>query len=323
LIRRSIFGTAAIEGNTLDEAQVGDILAGKTHAEPGKFELEISNLKKAYGRYADYPAQTEPLDLSEETIKDIHSLITQGLAGKENIPGQYRNAEVKVGDVEHGGVYTPPKILADIKLLMTEFTAWINSPEIKALHPGVRACLAHYHLGLIHPFRDGNGRTARLVEAMMLSASGLRFLPKMLSNYYYKNIHEYFTAFRDTEKNKSFVVNPFIVFFCKGFNSAAYELKSAVDSLARKLALPAYFLILRNERRINDRQLNLLQIMQETGKPISLVSLYSDAICKNLYAKVSEQTARRDLKKLLEMNLLRRDGQEYALNPESFEKPRP
>jgi len=141
LIRRSIFGTAAIEGNTLDEAQVGDILAGKTHAEPGEFELEISNLKKAYGRYADYPAQTEPLDLSEETIKDIHSLITQGLANKENIPGQYRNAEVKVGDVEHGGVYTPPKILADIKTLMAEFTDWINCAEIKALPAGIRAGL--------------------------------------------------------------------------------------------------------------------------------------------------------------------------------------
>jgi Fic family protein len=177
-------------------------------------------------------------------------------------------------------------------------------------------------LALIHPFQDGNGRTARLVEAMMLSASGLRFLPKMLSNYYYKNIHGYFIAFRDSEKSRTFDVNPFIKFFCKNLDSAVRELKSKVGGMALKIALPAYFFILRNEKRINERQLNLLQIMRETTKPICLASLYSDAVFKALYAKVSEQTARRDLNKLLGLNLLRRTGRFYELNLESFAEPR-
>jgi Fic family protein len=96
------------------------------------------------------------------------------------MPGQYRNHIVKVGNADHGNVYTPPKCLADIENLMREFLEWINSDSITSLNPILRAGLAHYNMGLIHPFGDGNGRTARLIEALLMKSSGIRYVPIML-----------------------------------------------------------------------------------------------------------------------------------------------
>ena len=110
VIRRSIFGTAAIEGNPLTEEQVQGVLElspeGKSPIEE-RAEREIANLRVAY-RILD-EAETEDHRISEGLIRRIHKLITLGIEHPENIPGKYRGHIVKVGDKDHGGVYTPPK----------------------------------------------------------------------------------------------------------------------------------------------------------------------------------------------------------------------
>ena len=123
---------------------------------------------------------------------------------------------MKVGNEEHGGVYTPPKILDDIKNLMKEFIDWINSPDVLQEDPVIRAACAHYYFALIHPFGDGNGRTARAIEAILLRSSGFRFVYNMLSNFYYKNIDDYFWSFSLAGRNKEGDITPFLEFFRKG-----------------------------------------------------------------------------------------------------------
>ncbi|RLC05410.1 MAG: hypothetical protein DRH90_06090 [Deltaproteobacteria bacterium] len=98
-------------------------------------------------------------------ISDVHRLITHGIDIELNNPGVYRNHKVQVGNRNHGGVYTPPKCLPDINKLMTVFCEWINSEELVKLYPPIRAALTHYYLGLVHPFGDGNGRTARILDS--------------------------------------------------------------------------------------------------------------------------------------------------------------
>mgnify|MGYP002399908374 CR=1 FL=1 len=95
---------------------------------------------------------------------------------------QRKNAG-QAGNTAHGGIYTPPKILEDVRNLMKEFIQWINSDEIVRLSLFVRASLVHYHFCLIHPFWAGNGRTARLIEALMLQSAGIDYdVPRALSS---------------------------------------------------------------------------------------------------------------------------------------------
>ena len=315
-VRRSIFGTAAIEGNPLKEEEVEKILSMEEGSRMIKqAEREILNLKKAYDDVGGLAPSGPEFEVTEAAIRKIHCIITSDIEHKYNVPGGYRREDVKVGNAEHGGTYRPPKALDDIKKLMGEFIAWINSKEVINALPPVRAALAHYHLALIHPFGDGNGRTARLVEAMILHQAGFKYVPVMLSNYYYKNIDEYFWAFSNARKNEEHDVTPFVDFMLRGLVDALKEIKQGITFFIRKFTLHDYYDFLVNGRKITKRQHDLLLLLLDDGRIFKLPDLFSGPPFSLLYNGVTERTARRDLKRLLDGELLKKgEGNAYELN---------
>jgi Fic family protein len=321
LIRRSIFGTAALEGNPLKEEEVGRIIGDTGQPQKSaRAEQEIRNLKAAYQFIRELsPASTPPV-IDEALIKKVHALVTAKIEHPDNVPGLYRNHKVQVGDKDHGGVYTPPKCLPDIEKLMQEFILWINSDQMLATNPYFRAALAHYHLGLIHPFSDGNGRVARIIEALLLRLSGQKYVPTMLSNYYYRNMDEYFRAFSSTRKDKESDVSLFIKFVLKGVIDSLEEIKNRITYFIRRLALRDHYAALHREKAIIQRQHDLLTMLLQLqdAKPFSLQDLFNTPSMNTLYRNVSERTARRDLKKLLEMNLLTCVDDQHTLNIEAL-----
>lgn len=317
LIRKSIFGTAAIEGNPLSEEAVKKILTEEEKKKATeKAEKQIQNLKQAYRLIRETPLSGELFLLQEDLIKKMHAIITDGSEDEKNTPGQYRNHLVKVGNEEHGGVYTPPKILEDIKNLMKEFVAWINSPELIKQDPVIRAALTHYYFALVHPFGDGNGRTARALEAMMLRSSGFRFVYNMLSNFYYKHIDEYFWAFSLSERNKENSVTPFLEFFLKGLLASLEEIRLRIFALIREFTLKDYYAFLQRQKSITQRQYDFITMLLRMGKPVALKDLFDNEQLRLIYRNVTERTARRDLKSLTEQGLLKLDSDSsvYALN---------
>ena len=321
IIIKSIFSTAAIEGNQLSEERVAEIVKkppGKETAQ--RAEKEIRNLKQAYDIIKSFQPTQSPILLEEETIKEIHAIVTQDIEHPHNIPGQYRNHTVEVGNEEHGGIYRPPKILKDIESLMKEFIAWINSEEILQLDPVLRSSLAHYHLGLIHPFSDGNGRTARIIEAMMLQSRGFRFVPVMLSNYYYRNINDYFRAFSYSIHGEDHDVTPFLEFTASGFLHSLNTIRGIIFYFIRRFALQDYYRHMKKNRKISQRQLDLLNMLLDHHRSITIPDLFNTSPFDVLYRKASERTARRDLKKLLDENLLTLNDKKYELNLRALEK---
>lgn len=323
IIKRSIFGTAAIEGNPLTEKKVAEIISsGEIEASREKDEIEITNLKNAYAAVRELDS-TPDFFLTETVIKKIHKTITHNIKHPANQPGYYRSSRVQVGDREHGGVYTPPKCFDDVKHLMQEFIAWINSPEIVALPPQIRAALAHYHFALIHPFDDGNGRTARLIEAMVLKAAGMRFVPVMLSNYYYLHLDDYFKAFSITRQNKDHDVTHFLRFVLAALVKSLDEIKTNITWLILKFTLKDYYGFLKEKKGLTQRQYDFLRIaLDNTIKNITIKALYSSPALRILYRHVSERTARRDLEKLCEMGLIREQkDKSYELDLRALNKP--
>ena len=306
IVRRSIFGTAALEGNPLTEEKVGEIISKPTRENTTeRAEKEIRNLKLAYDRVAVANVEGPQLKVTEKRIKQIHATITSGIEGGHNVPGTYRNHTVKVGDREHGGTYTPPKCLADIEALMSEYEQWINSNEVFLLDPFIRAALAHYHLGLIHPFGDGNGRTARLVEALILRVAGIKYVPVMLSNFYYRNMDDYFLTFSNARKNKENDVTTFLEFALRGAVESLNEIKERITFFVRKFALRDYYDYLRQQRKITQRQHDfLIMLLDSYLGAFSLRDMHEVAPLMVLYRTVSRRTARRDLKKLQGLKLL-------------------
>lgn len=329
LLRSSIFGTAAIEDNPLSKEEVVDLLnKGEGTKYPEKFEIEIFNLKVAYEiliSKKELLGEGEVLLLDEEAIKILHGAITDGLEAEDNMPGKYRNKSVEVGDKAYGGVYRPPGKIFTIKELMKEFVLWMNSEELRKIPAPMRAALAHYYLGLIHPFGDGNGRTARLVEALILTHAGFKYAPKMLSNFYYKNKNDYFSVFSETHKGakkKEYDVTPFVLFVLRGLVESLKEVKGRVIYIIRRLTLHDYYDSLRDIKSITKRQHDLLMLLLEYSKPFKLEDLSIVPMFIILYRNVTERTARRDLEKLVKLRLLSLSKDRvYELNFDALSRP--
>lgn len=313
---RSIAGTAGIENNPITESDVKKLAEGKNvDGYSKKHKQEILNLLKVYKILTEVQFD-HPLKVNETFIKSIHKDITQDVEHEYNIPGNYRNNQVFVGDSAHGGTYKPPKILKDIENLMKEFLNWINSEEILSINPILRAALAHYHLCLIHPFADGNGRTARFLEAILLKSAGITYALKELSNYYYRNIDEYYIGFSNSIKlQKENDISPFLEVMLTGSVHSLKEIKGNVVDFIRLLSLKDYFGFLFNKKKLTKRQYNFLLILLKNFNEFIFNDLYEDPMFKTLYGEVSKQTARRDIKKFESLKIIKKDeNNQYSLN---------
>lgn len=315
IITTSITGTASIDGNPYTEDDIRneiDKLSTKNYSDNHK--IEIQNLISAYNSLENFEHSGDKFIVTEEFIKELHLYLTKELTYNGNTPGAYRDRLVKVGSQELGGVYRPPASKNDIEQLMGSFIEWINSEELLAASPFVRAALAHYHLSLIHPFFAGNGRTARLLEAYILHAANIRHVSKMLAGYYYRNTDRYFLAFSKA-KRKSKDTTPFLQFVLEAVNACLDELKNRVYGCLYDLTMREYLNIMKTDGDLNERQYELVMLMMEEDADISLPRLQTDKPFVYLYKGVTEQTARRDIKKLCDINLLKsEDGKNWSLS---------
>lgn len=311
----SIAGTAAIEGNPITKKDVQKIAQGENVAiYTKKDQQEIKNLIKAYNFLSSIAFSDKPFLVTQEVICELHKIITSNVPDESNIPGKYRNGIVYVGDTLHGGRYTPPKILQDIKNLMREFTEWINSNKLIQCNPFIRASLAHYYFATIHPFWDGNGRTARLLEALLLESAHIQYVPHELSNYYYRNVDEYYIAFAQSIKLKK-NATPFLKFCLQGSVESLERIKETIIFCIRKFTLRDFYRFERREKKLTSRQVELLDILLDHPVSFSLRDLHEQKPFSILYRSVTTQTARRDIKKLLaQKKILPDNDKKYALN---------
>lgn len=159
-----IYNSNAIEGSTLTlkETQLiletGLTIGGKSLRE----HFEVINHKEAI-EYVQALATGEA-PITPFHVRQIHKLVLTRIDDEE--AGQYRNLPVRITGTAH----QPPGSW-EVPHLMSEWGDWLNGPAL-ALHPIERAALAHYRLVAIHPFIDGNGRTARLVMNLLLMREG-------------------------------------------------------------------------------------------------------------------------------------------------------
>lgn len=168
---RFTYNSNAIEGNTLTQTETemvlekGITVGGKTLIE----HLEVVGHRDAID-FIQELAQANTL-LRAFEIRQIHALIMQAISREE--AGQYRRIGVQSAGTGH--VYPPPHLLEG---LMADFVDWLTHPSFaerlprRKLHPLEFATEAHLRFVSIHPFRDGNGRTARLLMNLLLIQAG-------------------------------------------------------------------------------------------------------------------------------------------------------
>jgi Fic family protein len=172
---RSAHHSTSIEGNPLSLDEVTDLLAGRDVLAHPRDRQEVLNYAEVL-RYIDRRFLGQERPVTEETILHLHALVVKDVLPPAEV-GQYRRIPVVVGVPATGEVVYRPPDWEDVPRLMAGLVAWLNSPETAALMPVLEAGIVHYELVHIHPFTDGNGRTARalatLILALISSASSL------------------------------------------------------------------------------------------------------------------------------------------------------
>ena len=131
--------------------------------------------------------------MNEDTIRTIHYLISKSLPGKY-APGRYRAEQnYVVNRITQRRIFLPPSA-EDVPVLMQEFVTWLNSEQ--NLPGAIKAALAHLNLVAIHPFADGNGRTARVVDSLVMYGSGFKSQDLVsLEAYFGRDNRGYYEAF--------------------------------------------------------------------------------------------------------------------------------
>ncbi|MBI4999671.1 Fic family protein [Candidatus Gottesmanbacteria bacterium] len=180
-----IYNSNAIEGNSLSLKETFLVInEGITiKNKPLRDHLEATNHYEALEYLYSFAQKNQPQTISEITIRNLHRLVT--LDTEKEWAGRYRNGGVIIVGAQH----KPPEAIA-VSHLMTDLIKWFRQ-NYQKLHPVELAALLHHRLVYVHPFFDGNGRTARLVMNLFLLSKGypLVIILKIDRRKYYQTLN--------------------------------------------------------------------------------------------------------------------------------------
>jgi Fic family protein len=222
--------TTHIEGTHLTLDQSERLLAGEkppgVQADDAK---EVINYRKAFDLVAEYLGSGDPL--TEGLVREIHKRLVRGVRGNAAAPGEYRRVQNYVANsLTKEIIYTPPPP-QDVPPLMAEFVSWLNAEQ--EVHPILVAGVAQFQLVHIHPFLDGNGRTARLLSMLCLYRRGYDFKRLFtLSEYYDRDRPSYYRAIQSVREGK-LDLTKWLEYFTVGLSSQLSEVQEKGESLIR------------------------------------------------------------------------------------------
>ena len=192
-LAKGALATTAIEGNTLSEEEARGVIDGTLTLPPSRRYLarEIDNIVSACGGLVDELEACGRIPLTVERIERMNEAVLRGLDVEDDVaPGRVRKTNVSVGAYRCPDWREAQALLARLCGVLDDFDLPAGNEHAFAI---LKAIFAHLHLVWIHPFGDGNGRTARLIELAILLEAGLP-LPAchLLSNHYNLTRSEYY-----------------------------------------------------------------------------------------------------------------------------------
>lgn len=301
-LAKGVFATTAIEGNTLSENQVLARLEGKLKLPPSKEYLgkEIDNIIKEANIIISPNGAYNDNKISLDQINSFNKGVLNGLSLDDDVvPGEFRKHSVVVGRYRGAPA-------SDLDYLMSKFVDCLNEfPSIKGqeiVYGLLKAIFAHIYLAWIHPYGDGNGRTARLIEVNTLFQAGVpSSAAHLLSNHYNETRSEYYRQLDMASKSGGDII-PFINYAVQGFVDQIREQINFVKDKQLETAWVNYiYKEFNSSSSAKDiRQRDLLLLMSSMNEPLN----YINAPWGLLYRDKSPKTFKRDLNFLLNKNLI-------------------
>lgn len=287
-VREAHFSTH-IEGTALTLDQAEGILRGEVVPDVERDDRqELLNYREAMDYVSEHLGVAS--DITEDLIKEIHRILVKDVRGGSLAPGRYRDVQNYIVDaITKKAIYTPPPP-EKVPKMMAEFVSWLNKRT--GISAVLIAGIAQFQFVQVHPFLDGNGRTARMLCTLVLYKNGYDFKRLFsLSEFYDEERQDYYDAIQSVRENDGDMTG-WLEYFCRGLRNQLMDIKvqgeqvlkeDAVMDKARKLML-------------NQRQLGLLQHIVDEGQ----------ATVEDLRARYNlvRRTVQRDLARMVELGLV-------------------
>lgn len=294
-----------LEGNDLNLNEVEDILS-PTHSDgtlSANSPLDLPARDRDIQEIINYRSVMDYLDKlgdsspSRHILQEIHKLTVSGLL-PENEAGHYRSVKVVIRNTATHEITFRPPPPTEVPFFIDELFAWLDSPVGKDCHPLLRAGILHFELVRIHPFTDGNGRTARAMALLLLFLEGYEVKKFFaLEEYYDLHPDEYYVALQSVTESGE--LTNWLEYFTLGIAIEFNRVKSLVQKLSLDLHLKST--MGGTQITLSERQIKLVEHIERYGE-ISMGSV------RELLPDVSEDTILRDLRDLVGKNLLLKKG---------------
>lgn len=300
LMEEAVF-SSMIEGATTTRVKAKEMLRKnkkpKTHSE----QMILNNYKTI-----QYISEHKEEDISIERLYEIHQLVTENTLEEEHVGIFRKSNDVNVVNQITGEIVHTPPNFEELNSLMNSFCYFFNNnPKEDFIHPIVKASILHFLIGYIHPFVDGNGRTARAIFYWYLLKNGYWLTEYLsISRVIMQTKVQYEKAYLYTEID-DMDVTYFIQYQVKILIKAFEDLKKYVAKKKKEESNLLKFLQLEG---INERQAAILHKLEKNNtKSFTIKEI------ENTYA-VTNQTARTDIEELVAKGFLKK----VAMNKKTF-----
>lgn len=234
---RMTHSSTEIEGNALNLKQVEAIMANRKVDAPSREVYEVENYLKAL-KYIDQII-SEQKPVTEKTLLKVHRLVTDKTLSKDQ-SGHYRIRPVYVVRHQLGFtdeiVYRGPEA-QKVPQLVGDLIGWLKLSKEQEINPVIVAGILHQEIAAIHPFADGNGRTARAMATLILYERGYDFRRLFaLEDYYNQERGKYYEAInigQDYQARRTDMTS-WLEYFVKGFKEEIDNVKTQVMALSSR-----------------------------------------------------------------------------------------
>ncbi len=312
-LARGVHATTAIEGNTLSEGAVEKIVKGETSGVPASqqyLEQEVRNVLEAIHTMDQALALGRRLPITVDRLCELNALVLRKTPQRPEVePGRIRKHAVGVNN------YRAPH-WDDVRPLLESFVEWIDdlrrpaddTREARFLTASLAAILSHLYIAWIHPFGNGNGRLARLIEVQILSESGVVPLvaTNVLSNHYNRTREVYYQALDAARQD----IGVFVRYSLEGFVDGLREQVEVARQHSFTIHWHSYVygqFAHKPDTAARGRQRSLALAMSHDPVTPEQATELTTHLAK-LYARAGERTPARDLNDLAKMGLVVKVG---------------
>lgn len=297
LMEEAIY-SSKMEGASTTRIVAKDMLRKKKSPQNKSQQMIVNNYNTI-----QYIVEHKEQPLTEELLLTIHQLMTEKTLDNPEDAGRFRtNDKVVVADMVEGDIiYTPPSF-QEIPEFVESLCNFFNNDNPRTfIHPIIRGIIVHFMLAFMHPFVDGNGRTARALFYWYMLKEGYKLTEYMsISRVIAKSKANYEKAFRYVE-NDGNDMGYFVAYNLRALEISFQQLRDYIQRKQREKRAASSFMMVGN---INQRQALILQRLKEEPDTIFTVKDVQDRF------SVSSMTARKDLSDLVQQGYLT----EIALN---------